>query len=60
VQCFYGEDEEDTLCPALAGTADVIRTPGGHHFGRDYDVLEKQILAAWEKRIGEAGKQAGR
>ena len=60
VQCFYGEDEEDTLCPALTGTADVIRTAGGHHFGRDYDALEKQILAAWEKRIGEAGKQAGR
>ncbi len=51
IQCFYGEDEDDTLCPALAPTREVIRTPGGHHFGRGYDVLEKRILAGWEKRI---------
>jgi type IV secretory pathway VirJ component len=50
VQCFYGEDEEDTLCPALASTREVIRTPGGHHFGGGYDALEKQILTGWEKR----------
>ena len=50
VQCFYGENEEDTLCPALAGTHEVIRTSGGHHFGGGYDVLEKQILNGWEKR----------
>jgi type IV secretory pathway VirJ component len=50
VQCFYGEDEEDTLCPALAGTQEVIRTSGGHHFGHDYDALEKQILSGWVKR----------
>jgi type IV secretory pathway VirJ component len=51
VQCFYGEDEDDTLCPALAPTREVVRTPGGHHFGRGYDVLEDRILAGWEKRI---------
>jgi type IV secretory pathway VirJ component len=51
VQCFYGEDEEDTLCPALAGTREVIRTSGGHHFGGGYDALEKRILAGWEKRV---------
>lgn len=51
VQCFYGEDEEDTLCPALAGTREVIRTSGGHHFGGGYDALEKRILSGWEKRV---------
>jgi type IV secretory pathway VirJ component len=51
VQCFYGGDEDDTLCPALASTSEVIRTPGGHHFGGGYGVLERRILAAWEKRI---------
>ncbi len=51
VQCFYGEDEGDTLCPALGPTREIVRTPGGHHFGRGYDVLEKRILSGWEKRI---------
>jgi type IV secretory pathway VirJ component len=52
VQCFHGEEEEDTACPDLAGTgAVVIRTPGSHHFGRDYDALAEQILTAWRKRI---------
>ncbi|MEX3958811.1 virulence factor family protein [Trinickia sp. EG282A] len=51
IQCFYGEDEDDTLCPALAPTREVVRTPGGHHFGRGYGVMEDQILAGWEKRI---------
>lgn len=55
VQCFYGEDEEDTLCPALAGKHEVVKTPGGHHFGGRYDVLENQILAGWEKRMRVGG-----
>ncbi len=61
VQCFYGEDEEDTLCPTLAGTHEVIRTSGGHHFGGGYDALEKRILDGWQKRISSNGsRQAGR
>jgi type IV secretory pathway VirJ component len=52
VQCFYGETEDDTICPTLDGTgATVVRTPGSHHFDRDYDALAQQILAAWRKRI---------
>ncbi len=51
VQCFYGQDEDDTLCPALVGTQEVIRTSGGHHFDGGYDVLEKRILSGWEKRM---------
>ena len=35
VQCFYGDEEEDTLCrdPALAGV-EIIQTTGGHHLRR--------------------------
>jgi type IV secretory pathway VirJ component len=51
VQCFYGEDEEGSLCrlPALA-KAEVIRTSGGHHFDGDYDALAQRILDGIEKR----------
>ncbi|RQV07232.1 virulence factor family protein [Burkholderia cenocepacia] len=50
VQCFYGAEETDTMCPALANTgADVIKTQGDHHFGRDYIALEKKILGGFGK-----------
>ena len=51
VQCFYGEDEEGSLCrlPALAG-AEVIRTAGGHHFDGDYRALAQRVLDGIEKR----------
>ncbi|MGY6253703.1 virulence factor family protein [Paraburkholderia caledonica] len=53
VQCIYGADEEDTLCPALTKTGiEVIRTSGDHHFGGDYNVLERRILAAFRKQSG--------
>ncbi|AUT61437.1 virulence factor family protein [Paraburkholderia terrae] len=53
VQCFYGEHEEDTLCPTLTKTGvEVIRTSGDHHFGHDYAALEKRILGALKKQAG--------
>ena len=53
VQCFYGEHEEDTLCPTLTTTGvEVIRTSGDHHFGHDYAALEKRILGALKKQAG--------
>ncbi|KVD80125.1 virulence factor [Burkholderia ubonensis] len=52
VQCFYGEQEKETMCPVLANTGiQVIKTQGEHHFGRDYVALEKQILAAFKKQV---------
>lgn len=52
VQCFYGEDEVDTICPDLKGMGiAVIRTPGSHHFGRDYDRLARIILEGWRRRM---------
>ncbi|PRY01109.1 virulence factor family protein [Paraburkholderia sp. BL25I1N1] len=53
VQCFYGENEKDTLCPTLTKSGiEVIRTSGDHHFGGDYNSLEKRILGAFRKQSG--------
>jgi type IV secretory pathway VirJ component len=58
VQCFYGEEEEQTLCsdPDLAG-AEVIKTTGGHHFDGDYEALARRILEGAERR--SASKPGG-
>jgi type IV secretory pathway VirJ component len=51
VQCFYGADETDTLCPRLAARgAEVIGTTGGHHFDGDYTKLAQRILDGALKR----------
>ncbi len=37
VQCIYGEEDDDSACPDLPpGSAEVIKTEGGHHFDGDY------------------------
>lgn len=45
LQCFYGEEEEDTICrePALSGV-EIVRTTGGHHFDGNYHALAERIL----------------
>ena len=50
VQCFYGAEEEQTLCPdpALA-RAEIVRTSGGHHFDGDYEALARRILAGADR-----------
>jgi phosphatidylglycerol lysyltransferase len=58
IQCFYGRDESDTLCPLLAKSdeatdrAEVIQTPGGHHFGGNYGALADRILDGFRRRAG--------
>jgi type IV secretory pathway VirJ component len=51
VQCFYGAEEDDTACtlPELEG-AELVRTPGGHHFDGDYGKLADAILAGMARR----------
>lgn len=45
VQCIYGEEDDDAVCPDLPpGTAEIIKTEGGHHFDGDYAALAKHIL----------------
>jgi type IV secretory pathway VirJ component len=62
VQCFYGENEHDSACPALVKRgAEVIRTAGGHHFDGDYTTLEHTILAGFERRVSQrVGSTAAR
>ena len=55
IQCFYGEEEQDSYCPMLASRgAEIIRTKGKHHFDGDYIELAQQILAGFKRRV--AGK----
>ncbi|WP_321786049.1 virulence factor family protein [Paraburkholderia sp. J94] len=56
VQCVYGEDEKDTLCPALANTGiDLVKTNGSHHFDGDYNALAAKIIEGWKKEIAVRG-----
>ena len=53
IQCFYGEGEAESVCPALAGKkAEIIRAGRVHHFGGDYDALARDILAGLRRRAG--------
>jgi phosphatidylglycerol lysyltransferase len=55
IQCFYGVDEDDSICPALSskGNVEVVRTPGGHHFDNDYNALAQRILDGFRRRAGK-------
>jgi type IV secretory pathway VirJ component len=56
VQCIYGADEKDTLCPALVNTGiDVVKTNGSHHFDGDYGALAGKIIEGWKKEIAARG-----
>ncbi len=46
VQCIYGEDDDDSVCPQLEGSgAEVVKMAGGHHFDDDYEALARKIMA---------------
>jgi type IV secretory pathway VirJ component len=54
MQCFYGQNEDDTACPELASRGvQVIRMPGGHHFGGNYDDLARRIFGDLQRRIAD-------
>jgi type IV secretory pathway VirJ component len=55
VQCFYGEDEDDSVCPdAALRDVEVVRTAGGHHFDGDYQALAQRILDGARRRVAAA------
>lgn len=55
VQCIYGTDEDDDVCPTLKGTGvEVISIDGGHHFDEDYPALVKRILDGFDRRQAAA------
>ncbi|MBL8658776.1 MAG: virulence factor family protein [Rhodospirillales bacterium] len=59
VQCFYGQEEDDSLCPtpALSG-AEVIAMPGGHHFDGEYEKIAERIIAGAQSRSAAASPGA--
>ena len=44
--CFYGEDEEDSLCRDLGPPQIVVKMSGGHHLDGQYGVMGQRILGA--------------
>ncbi|MEJ2690341.1 MAG: AcvB/VirJ family lysyl-phosphatidylglycerol hydrolase [Deltaproteobacteria bacterium] len=49
VLCFYGRDEEDSLCPKLpARTVQLQPMEGGHHFGGNYQKIAEILMKAIE------------
>jgi type IV secretory pathway VirJ component len=52
VLCVYGEDEvDDTPCtPETLPGMEIVHTPGGHHFDKDYSKLGQTILDAFDAR----------
>jgi type IV secretory pathway VirJ component len=45
LQCIYGSDDDDSVCPKITGGADIVMLDGGHHFDDDYAPLAKRIIA---------------
>ena len=55
LQCVYGEDEEDSLCPSPElARAEILKFPGGHHFDEDYEKVADAILAGAKRRLPRA------
>jgi type IV secretory pathway VirJ component len=53
IQCFYGSEEGDTACPALASRGvDTYKRNGAHHFDGNYGALEDLILKGFKQRAG--------
>lgn len=50
VQCVYGVEEKAESACAMLSHAEVIETPGGHHFDEDYDVLTRRIVDGLVRR----------
>jgi len=52
LQCIYGDEEEDTLCPELrARGVQVLVRPGGHHFDHDPVVLAALLMQGWQNAV---------
>ena len=52
IQCVYGQDESDSVCPELAARGvENIRTVGGHHFDGDYASLAGILAKGFSRRV---------
>ncbi|TDR48869.1 type IV secretory pathway VirJ component [Tahibacter aquaticus] len=49
--CLHGKDEDDSVCPGLAGgKVKSIDLPGGHHYDGEYATIGTTVLAQWPLR----------
>lgn len=52
LQCIYGTDEDDDVCPTLKEKGvETIGIDGGHHFDGDYPALVRRILDSFDRRM---------
>ncbi|MBB4593241.1 virulence factor family protein [Xanthomonas cannabis] len=57
LQCIYGSEEKDTLCPELrARGVEVAVRPGGHHFDHDPVVLTTLLMQGWQHAAQMPGR----
>ncbi|MBB3802489.1 type IV secretory pathway VirJ component [Xanthomonas arboricola] len=57
LQCIYGSEEKDTLCPELrARGVEVAMRPGGHHFDHDPVVLTTLLMQGWQHAAQMPGR----
>lgn len=55
IQCVYGEEDTQSACRGLdRARVEIVTTPGGHHFGGDYEHLAGRILDGFRRRSGAA------
>jgi type IV secretory pathway VirJ component len=55
VQCFYGTEDEDSVCPAVKDLGfELVAVDGGHHFDGDYEALADRILVGLQQRLQPA------
>jgi type IV secretory pathway VirJ component len=45
--CVYGDDDDESICPRVSPQhARIIKLPGGHHFGGNYEPLAQLVVGA--------------
>ncbi len=49
--CFYGNDENDSICKSMPSTlAKVIAVDGGHHYDGNYELIANDVLKTLEEK----------
>jgi type IV secretory pathway VirJ component len=45
--CVYGDDDDESICPKVSAQhVQVVKLPGGHHFGGNYLPLAQLVIGA--------------
>lgn len=60
VLCVYGQEEEDSICPALdRENVKKLLMPGGHHFNYKYSAIINAIFSTMEEVPDLNGRASG-